>query len=38
MASSSSRLARERLRHLFELTGLDQVLRVVGSVDEVLGA
>jgi anti-sigma B factor antagonist len=28
--------SRERLRHLFELTGLDQVLRLVSTVDDVL--
>jgi anti-sigma B factor antagonist len=28
--------SRERLRHLFELTGLDQVLRLVPTVDDVL--
>jgi anti-sigma B factor antagonist len=28
--------SRDRLLHLFELTGLDRVLRLVGSVDEAL--
>lgn len=28
----------ERLRHVFELTGLDVTLRVVADADEVLGA